>query len=283
MRIKTRETKKDSKIKFLSTLCILLYLFIFTQILLYKIEIPIFLKTLSSILFNIPALLTFIYLFFILKNKGYLPNTVDSSFLAQHLRYFKKFCNRCQMYRPERSHHCSKCNRCIKKMDHHCIWLGVCINNDNMGHFVRFIFFGFWSSFILFATQMSFLLMNRDKNFYKKNVVLAVFIITTTLVTAITSIITFLFFKTAFRNVMKNVTFLEKEKYVDYQMFTNNEVTNPYDRGVWKNIRDVLGDPRSLFLFGRDSDGIFFEKTYECDMWPPSCKEISRRREIQYL
>lgn len=33
---------------------------------------------------------------------------------------YRKFCRRCNAFKPQRAHHCSICGRCIVKMDHHC-------------------------------------------------------------------------------------------------------------------------------------------------------------------
>ncbi|XP_078116958.1 palmitoyltransferase ZDHHC15B isoform X2 [Sander vitreus] len=33
-----------------------------------------------------------------------------------------RFCDRCQVLKPDRCHHCSVCETCVLKMDHHCPW-----------------------------------------------------------------------------------------------------------------------------------------------------------------
>ncbi|CAD7923597.1 unnamed protein product [Amoebophrya sp. A120] len=51
-----------------------------------------------------------------------------------------RFCRRCQLYKPDRSHHCRKCDTCVLKMDHHCPWVGTCIGFRNHRFFVMLLF-----------------------------------------------------------------------------------------------------------------------------------------------
>jgi ribosomal protein L40E len=44
----------------------------------------------------------------------------ERDFEANEKDRFKKFCRRCNAFKPIRAHHCSICGRCIVKMDHHC-------------------------------------------------------------------------------------------------------------------------------------------------------------------
>ncbi|KJH43396.1 DHHC zinc finger domain protein [Dictyocaulus viviparus] len=50
-----------------------------------------------------------------------------------------RWCERCKLFRNERTHHCSVCRRCILGMDHHCIWINQCVGSHNHRHFFLFI------------------------------------------------------------------------------------------------------------------------------------------------
>ncbi|KAI9603576.1 hypothetical protein KEM48_000876 [Puccinia striiformis f. sp. tritici PST-130] len=54
-----------------------------------------------------------------------------------------KFCKRCKIFKPPRSHHCRRCDACVLKMDHHCPWIGRCVGSHNYKFFLNFLQ---WSS-----------------------------------------------------------------------------------------------------------------------------------------
>jgi len=54
-------------------------------------------------------------------------------------------CQKCEAYRPPRSHHCKVCNRCVQKMDHHCPWIGNCVGQDNQRSFIQYLFYLLWT------------------------------------------------------------------------------------------------------------------------------------------
>lgn len=52
-----------------------------------------------------------------------------------------RFCKKCQVPKPDRTHHCSTCKRCVLKMDHHCPWLSTCLGLHNYKAFVLFLIY----------------------------------------------------------------------------------------------------------------------------------------------
>lgn len=52
-----------------------------------------------------------------------------------------RFCPRCDLQVPPRSHHCIICDRCILKRDHHCYITGVCVGYFNQRYFIILNFY----------------------------------------------------------------------------------------------------------------------------------------------
>lgn len=52
-----------------------------------------------------------------------------------------RFCRKCKLVKPDRTHHCSSCQRCILKMDHHCPWLNNCVGYTNHKQYILLLFY----------------------------------------------------------------------------------------------------------------------------------------------
>lgn len=77
----------------------------------------------------------------------------------------KRWCRKCEAFKPPRAHHCKECKRCIMKMDHHCPWTVNCVSLRTFPHFLRFLLFAVAAmgqlEYLLF-TRLSLLWQNRN-------------------------------------------------------------------------------------------------------------------------
>lgn len=88
----------------------------------------------------------------------------------------KRFCGKCNLFKPDRTHHCRKCGKCVLKMDHHCPWIVNCVGKSNYKTFLLFLFYTLLSSVALSACSLNYLLYS-EKFFYfvLVQVVIAIF------------------------------------------------------------------------------------------------------------
>jgi len=53
----------------------------------------------------------------------------------------KKYCEKCNNWKPPRTHHCKSCGRCVLRMDHHCPWINNCVGYHNHKYFLLFLIY----------------------------------------------------------------------------------------------------------------------------------------------
>lgn len=88
------------------------------------------------------------------------PGTPPAHYKAPN-NTWKRWCKKCENFKPERTHHCKMCNTCVLQMDHHCPWTNNCVGHSNMPHFLRFL------AWVMFTTALTFReLLDRAMEYY---------------------------------------------------------------------------------------------------------------------
>lgn len=60
------------------------------------------------------------------------------------------FCDICNNWKYDRTHHCSEVNRCVRRMDHFCPWVGGIVSESSIKFFLQFLFYAsIWGIYCL--------------------------------------------------------------------------------------------------------------------------------------
>ncbi|XP_035983603.1 palmitoyltransferase ZDHHC15B-like isoform X1 [Fundulus heteroclitus] len=167
-----------------------------------------------------------------------------------------RFCDRCQVLKPDRCHHCSVCETCVLKMDHHCPWVNNCVGFSNYKFFLLFLSYSMLYCIFIAATVLRYFLKfwvgELPNGPAKFHILFLMFV-------AVMFFISLMFlFSYHCWLVAKNRSTLEA---FSAPVFVSGPDRNGFHLGLHKNLLQVFGEDRKLWfipVFTSQGNGHYF-------------------------
>uniref|UniRef100_A0A7M4F582 Palmitoyltransferase n=1 Tax=Crocodylus porosus TaxID=8502 RepID=A0A7M4F582_CROPO len=154
-----------------------------------------------------------------------------------------RYCDRCQLIKPDRCHHCSACDVCVLKMDHHCPWVNNCVGFSNYKFFLLFLMYSLLYCLFVAATVLQYFIKfwtNELPDTQAKFHVLFLFFVAAMFFISILSLFSYHCWL-----VGKNRSTIEAFRA---PTFRNGPDKNGFSLGCSKNLREVFGDETKYWL-----------------------------------
>ncbi|XP_078513215.1 palmitoyltransferase ZDHHC20 [Lissotriton helveticus] len=148
-----------------------------------------------------------------------------------------RYCDRCQLIKPDRCHHCSACDICVLKMDHHCPWVNNCVGFSNYKFFLLFLLYSLLYCLFIAATVLQYFIAfwtNDLEDTHAKFHVLFLFFVAAMFFISILSLFSYHCWL-----VGKNRSTIEAFRAPS---FRNGPDKNGFSLGFRKNLKQVFGD-----------------------------------------
>ncbi|XP_018103859.1 zinc finger, DHHC-type containing 2 S homeolog isoform X1 [Xenopus laevis] len=166
-----------------------------------------------------------------------------------------RYCDRCQLIKPDRCHHCSTCDVCVLKMDHHCPWVNNCVGFSNYKFFLLFLMYSLLYCLFIAATVLQYFIkfwtlcrsksedscpQNELPDTRAKFHVLFLFFVAAMFFISILSLVSYHCWL-----VGKNRSTIEAFRA---PFFRNGPEKDGFSLGFSKNLREVFGDEKKYWL-----------------------------------
>ncbi|XP_064131423.1 palmitoyltransferase ZDHHC20 isoform X6 [Loxodonta africana] len=167
-----------------------------------------------------------------------------------------RYCERCQLIKPDRAHHCSACDICVLKMDHHCPWVNNCVGFSNYKFFLLFLLYSLLYCLFVATTVLQYFIKfwtNELSDTRAKFHVLFLFFVSAMFFISVLSLFSYHCWL-----VGKNRTTIESFRA---PTFSYGPDGNGFSLGYSKNWREVFGDEKKYWLipvFSSLGDGCSF-------------------------
>ena len=188
---------------------------------------------------------------------------------------FKSICSYCLVNKPDRTHHCKQCRKCVRKMDHHCSFLASCIAFGNYKYFILTIFYGMIT--LIFINIMILKALYFYYNQYPKNY-FSYLAFQYTLLSIFTGLFIYFAFIHANFVIYNSTTIEHVEKNIkENEPIEYNNKRNYYDISLYKNVKNVMGNPWT-WLIPTDPTDYHLKEGYDFEI--NNSKYLETKNEI---
>ncbi|XP_031783588.1 palmitoyltransferase ZDHHC15B isoform X1 [Nasonia vitripennis] len=166
-----------------------------------------------------------------------------------------RFCEQCQVVKPDRAHHCSVCGTCVLKMDHHCPWVNNCVGFHNYKFFMLFLAYALLYCIFIVATSLQYFIMFWRGELPGMGKFHLLFLFFVALMFAIS--LNSLFFYHCYL-ILHNRSTLEAFRP---PMFRTGKDKDGFSLGKYNNFQEVFGDNSRLWflpVFTSLGNGVVF-------------------------
>lgn len=167
----------------------------------------------------------------------------------------RRFCQKCNKYKPDRCHHCRVCNSCVLRMDHHCPWIANCVGWGNHKYFFLLVLYAGLNCSYIVATMSSTLANMMVEEMETTHRFHLVFGMTVAWIMAVLLVSFFFFHCWLMTCALTTIEFCEKRT-------AGRGCGNvSFSHGLYENLRAVLGPRPLLWFLPLDppaGDGLYF-------------------------
>lgn len=219
------------------------------------------------------------------------PDAAMAEYGVELTAEHRRFCHKCDAFKPPRAHHCRQCKRCVLRMDHHCPWIGNCVGNHNQAHFMRLLMAVSVAGGYLLAMICLRVGDWWNTDWYlapPSNTETVLIVLTFILGTPPVALTSLLMWYQWYLLAINTTTIETHEQDRVTRLIRRGQIPFfefPFDVGVWRNLTDVFGPNVLTWLWPFAPpvhDGLLFPVRQPYPeaqfLWPPRDPRTSRRR-----